>query len=201
MANTDDLRYVRTEDAIRSAFMELVAEAPVSSITASALCRKAGISRNAFYLHHASVAELYAVLVGELVDDVRTESIESAGRISATGNPDEALAPAIVSALARHERLLRVLLPADDGSLAKCLAEGLETAYVDAALLVDQRGGNFQYRVSCAFAAWAHVGLITRWIADTDRPLAEAKPLFVSLQTYLTEYATNYLFSEEDYRQ
>ena len=60
MANKEDLRCVRAERAIRSAFMELVSEVPVASVTVSAICRHAAISRNAFYLHHAGVMELYA---------------------------------------------------------------------------------------------------------------------------------------------
>ena len=63
MARTNDLRYVRTETAIRETFMTLVNEMPVSSITASELCRRARISRNAFYLHYASVPALPFLLI------------------------------------------------------------------------------------------------------------------------------------------
>ena len=197
MANTEDMRYVRTEEAIRSAFMEIVAETPVASVTASALCRRAGISRNAFYLHHSSVAALYHTLVGELVDDLRAESIASAKRLSDTGNVDIALPRAIVGTFAKREKLLRALFPADDGSLVKQLAEGLEDAYVEAAILVGQRGASFEHRMNCAFASWAHVGLVSRWIAETDRPLAEALPLFESLQAGLSESATRFLTGRE----
>ncbi|MBP3866605.1 MAG: TetR family transcriptional regulator [Eggerthellaceae bacterium] len=195
MANIEDLRYIRTEEAIRAAFMELVAETPVSSLTASALCRRAGISRNAFYLHHSSVASLYRALVDELVDDLRAESIASAQRLTATGNVDAALPRAIVGAFSKHEGMLRALLPADDGSLAKQLAMELEDAYVDAAALLSQRGSSFEHRMNCAFASWAHVGLVTRWIAETKRPLIEALPMFESLQAGLSESATRFLTS------
>ena len=56
---------------------------PVGSVTAIAVCRRAGISRNAFYLHHASVSALYAALVGELVESIRIESLASAERCGA----------------------------------------------------------------------------------------------------------------------
>jgi AcrR family transcriptional regulator len=98
MPNVDDLRYVRTETAIRETFMDLMGEKPVSAITASELCRRAGISRNAFYLHYASVPALYAILVNELVSDIRAEGLASVERRSATGRDDE-LNAAIVGAL------------------------------------------------------------------------------------------------------
>lgn len=196
MANTNDLRYIRTEDAIRTAFMDLVADTPVSSVTVSAVCKHANISRNAFYLHHSSVTALYSSLVDELITDIRDESMQSAARVNATSDVDVALPSAIISVMGKHEKLLRALLPADNGSLAKQLAEALEQVYVDAALLIDNRGGSHEHRLSCAFAASAHVGFVTRWIAESSRPIEDARPLFEALQTGLSEHATRYLTAE-----
>lgn len=39
MAKTDDMRYLRTEASIRSAFLGLVSEGPIASVTATAICR------------------------------------------------------------------------------------------------------------------------------------------------------------------
>ena len=192
MANTDDLRYVRTEAAIRTAFMELVVEEPVTSLTAIAVCRRAKISRNAFYLHHSSVAELYVGLVGELVDDVRAECLASAERRAATGT-DSAFYEAIVASLARHEDLLRALLPSDDGSLAKCLAEGIEQAFVDAALIFGEHGGSFEHRLHCAYSAWALVGFASRWISETNHPLTEGLATFQELHVSAVDASARYL--------
>ena len=51
MSKEDDLRFKRTEAAIRQAFLSIVGEGDPSP-SASDICRRAGISRNAFYLHH-----------------------------------------------------------------------------------------------------------------------------------------------------
>ena len=193
MAKKDDLRYRRTEASIRSSFMELVATTPVSKVTVSAICRRAGISRNAFYLHHLSVSALYGALVDELVEDVHVESLASSRRVAATGNVDLQLVPAIMDALGRHEELLRALLPSDDGSLAKRLALGLEEAYLDAGLLLGKNAGGFRHRMNCAFAAWAHVGFVMRWTEETERPLIEALPLFEEMQTGITAFAAKLL--------
>ena len=193
MANILDQRYVRTEEAIRSAFMSLVAKGPVASVTASLLCREAHISRNAFYLHYASVNALYSTLVRELVEDVSAEARSSALRVVETGSVDEQLPAALVNALTKHEDLLRSLIPSDDGSLAKCLAEGLEEAYVAASMVINENGGNFEHRMSCAFAAWAHVGLVVRWIEEGERPLSESLPLFERYQAGLSESSIRFL--------
>ena len=192
MPNTDDLRYVRTEAAIRETFMALVAEKPVASVTASELCRKAGISRNAFYLHYASVPALYATLVGELVSDIREECLASVERRAATGRDDEINA-AIIGARAKHEELLRALLPSDDGSLAKHLAEGIEEAFVEAALRFGPHGNSHEHRLRCAYSAWAIVGLVSCWIAGTDHSLLESLPHFEEIHASVVESSAAYL--------
>ncbi|MGI6221453.1 MAG: TetR/AcrR family transcriptional regulator [Coriobacteriales bacterium] len=192
MPNVDDLRYVRTEGAIRTAFMELVAEGPVASITVSDLCRRAGISRNAFYLHHAGATELFAALVNELVEDVRAESLESAERRTATGRDDD-FSSCIMNALARHETLLRALLPADDGSLAKCLIEGIGDSFAEAGARFGEHGAGMEHRLRCAFSAGAIVAFVHRWIAETDRPLSEARAQFEELAAGVADVSARHL--------
>lgn len=192
MPNVNDLRYVRTEKAIRSAFLELVVKRPVASVTASDVCRNAGISRNAFYLHHSSVSALYSTLVDELVSDVREESLASAERRVATGR-DDALSKNIVRTLARHEKLLRTLLPSDDGSLTKQLAEGIEQAYIEAALRISERGDSIEHRLTCSFVGWASVGFVVKWVTETDRPISESESLFEQLHADLAEKSAHYL--------
>lgn len=70
------------------------------------------------------------------------------------------------------------------------MAEGLQNAYVNVALQLGKNAGGFEHRMSCAFAAWAHVDLVASWIAETDRPLAEALPLFQELQVGLSGTTT-----------
>jgi len=193
MSNTKDLRYARTEAAIRAAFIRLVSDMPVGKVSASVVCRSAGISRNAFYLHHSGVSELYASLVGELIEDVRTECIASSRRVAETGAVDADFSPAVLGALCRHEDLLRALLPSDDGSLSLCLADGLASVYIEAALLFGEHGGSFEHRLGCSFSAWAHVGLLRCWIATDERPLLEMLPSFQQLQAGVSENSTRFL--------
>ena len=192
MANTEDLRYVRTETAIRAAFIDLAAHGPVASVSASAVCKQAGISRNAFYLHYSGVAQLYATLVSELVEDVRAESLASAKRRAATGD-DQAFYELLLSSIARHEDMLRVLLPADDGSLSKQLAEGMEQAFLDASLIMSNRGETFENRLRCSYAGWAVVGFVVRWIQGTDESLSCGLDCFRELHACPVESSANYL--------
>lgn len=193
MPNTEDLRYVRTEAAMRSAFMELVGEGPVGSITASEVCRRAGISRNAFYLHHSGVNELYAAMVDELLADIRVACLASAEKVIASGEIDEGLVPSGIEMLAKHEGLLRALLPSDDGSLAKRLANGIADAYVEAALLFGEHGGSVEHRLRCTFAAWAFLGILQQWIDLTDEPISGLLPYASNFNAGIQAGATQFL--------
>ena len=173
MANNKDPRFVRTEMAIRSAFLEIVSETPVASVTASGVCRQAGISRNAFYLHHSGVTALYVAMVDELLADVREACLAFAGKVSASGNINEGFMPLVLSALVRHEELLRALLPSDDGAIAKRLVEGMADAYVVASLMLSEQGDSLEHRLRCTFSAWALMGFMQRWLSLTDRPIPE----------------------------
>lgn len=198
MANTDDLRYVRTETTIRDAFMELVSEQPVDTITASAVCRRAGISRNAFYLHHSGVAALYAAMFDELLEDVKTECLASSARVVSTGNADKSFSSAVLGALAKHEKMLRALLPADDGTLAARLAEGVENAYAESSFVFGERGDSWEYRLWGSFGAWAYVGVVRRWVLGCNRPLSDFLPQFETMQSGLIEASTRFLTGKDE---
>jgi AcrR family transcriptional regulator len=198
MANEKDPRYVRTEAAIRSAFLELVREVPVASVTASSVCRRAGISRNAFYLHHSGVAALYAAMVDELLADVRGACLASAERVSASGDIDEGFMSSVLSALVLHEELLRALLPSDDGAIAKRIADGMADAYVEAGLVLSEQGDSFEHRLRCTFSAWALMGFMQRWFSLTDRPIPEMLPYLSEFHAGVQADAMRYLTGGTD---
>lgn len=193
MANDKDPRYARTEAAIRSAFLELLRDAPVASVTVSGVCRRAGISRNAFYLHHSGVAALYVSMVNELLADVRGACLAFVERVSASGNLDEGFMSSVLSALVRHEELLRALLPSDDGTIAKRLADGMADAYVETSLVLSKQGDSLEHCLRCTFSAWALMGFMQKWLSLTDRPILEMLPYLSEFHAGVQADAMRYL--------
>lgn len=63
-----DRRVLRTRNAIRTAFTELLAETNYSKITITALAKRADVDRKTFYTHYSSV--------GSLLEDVVTIQTE-----------------------------------------------------------------------------------------------------------------------------
>lgn len=53
-----DSRVLKTEQAIKEAFMELVKEKGYNQVTVSDICKKSNINRNTFYLHYLDKDDL-----------------------------------------------------------------------------------------------------------------------------------------------
>lgn len=83
----NDLRYIKTERAIREAFFALLEEGEFEKITVKDITERALINRNTFYLHYKDKFDLInSILVG-FIQDLSTKALEV---IDASSQPDKA---------------------------------------------------------------------------------------------------------------
>ena len=91
-----DLRVVRTKEAIREAFKSLVCELPYEKVTVKAIADRARINRNTFYLHYETTddvlreiqAEHSAEYIGRVKNLTYTENQgELVRNFTASGSP------------------------------------------------------------------------------------------------------------------
>ena len=72
MANSNDLRYVKTERLIRSSYMELLRDGG-RSVTVTALCKAALINKSTIYAHYETIEHLRNAIrqekVGSMLSD------------------------------------------------------------------------------------------------------------------------------------
>lgn len=68
-----DLRVVKTRDAIQQAFERLLEQHEYTDITVSAIAREARISRKTFYAHYTSVDELLQQMAEKRINDIVSE--------------------------------------------------------------------------------------------------------------------------------
>ena len=64
-----DRRVIKTDVAIREAFLYLLQEKPLNRITIAEISRSANISRGTFYLHYRDIYELYTRIDNELFEN------------------------------------------------------------------------------------------------------------------------------------
>ncbi|MDO5397123.1 MAG: hypothetical protein Q4G33_04260 [bacterium] len=68
----NDLRYIKTHEAIHTVFRKMIANKPYKKISVTELTQAAKINRKTFYLHYVSLDDLLA----EMYNDINTEIIE-----------------------------------------------------------------------------------------------------------------------------
>ena len=71
-----DLRVVKTREAIREAFREMVCEMPADKITVKGIADRARIHRKTFYLHYTSIEALYEDMFADMAE-CYAEAIEA----------------------------------------------------------------------------------------------------------------------------
>ena len=74
--NTKDLRYIKTEELIRSAFLRLAETNKFENIHIKDICNEAKISRNAFYGHYESKYELLEKICEDASKDMLSSLTE-----------------------------------------------------------------------------------------------------------------------------
>jgi AcrR family transcriptional regulator len=74
--NENDLRVVKTKQALHQALLALLKTKTLESISVSALCREAGINRGTFYLHYTDVGVLFDEHLHYLLQDMEDSYYE-----------------------------------------------------------------------------------------------------------------------------
>jgi len=100
-----DRRVLYTKMFLRESLLSLMREKPISMITPTELCRRAGINRNTFYTHYQSAEDLISDIEQELFSKVQG-SLEQLG----SGLSTRALITEICVAIAENFDLSRILL-------------------------------------------------------------------------------------------
>ena len=77
-ANKEDLRVIRTKEAIRKTFEEMICEMDYEQISIKELTERARINRKTFYLHYSSLDDLLRELQNEMAKNFikRTQGLE-----------------------------------------------------------------------------------------------------------------------------
>lgn len=74
--NENDLRVIKTKQALHRALLLLLKTKTLESISISALCREAKVNRGTFYLHYKDIAELFYEHLHHLLQDLEDSFYE-----------------------------------------------------------------------------------------------------------------------------
>ncbi|WP_107923838.1 TetR/AcrR family transcriptional regulator [Lysinibacillus parviboronicapiens] len=86
--NRNDLRVVKTKQALHNALLTLLSEKPLESISIAEICREAKVNRGTFYLHYEQKEKLFEEYFQEIMADLNN-SYEEPYRAVTNFNKDE----------------------------------------------------------------------------------------------------------------
>ncbi len=66
----DDIRYTKTEIALKEAMIDLLEEKTISKISIVELCRNAQVNKSTFYLHYHDIFDYYDCLAQAVADEI-----------------------------------------------------------------------------------------------------------------------------------
>ena len=173
-----DLRVVRTKEAIREAFKSLVCELPYEKVTVKAIADRAGINRNTFYLHYETTDDVLREIQGEHI----AEYIERVGKLTYTEPQGESIRAFFEYNEAQDEFFKRVTCD----SRFDYIREGMQKKVLAQA---DGRTANLRDKsvyIQNIVRAYSHtaLALYRQWVADGRKiPMDE----MIALATTLLE--------------
>ena len=74
--NENDARVVQTKKDLHRALLTILKSQPLESISVSALCREAAVSRGAFYMHYKDIRALFDEHIHHLLQDLEESYYE-----------------------------------------------------------------------------------------------------------------------------
>lgn len=167
MKNTaEDHRIRVTKMLIRKAFLELLQEKPIQSISIKALCEAAGINRGTFYTHYQDIYALLEHIEADMVEDFN----EALTPIYQTADNEHFLVDictGIFQCLKENSDLCVVMLGdySDQSFVDHLLSIGKASclkAYSQYFQNADQRQIEYFY----AFVSAGCIGLLRQWIQN-----------------------------------
>lgn len=168
-----DARARRSREKLRSAVLRLATGAPIAEITASAICREAGVTRDTFYRHTGGPLELLADALAAEIDEVMTLLPES----DAIGDGERALLEHVQRRAVVYRGAMHPLLAAPIRSnLEQSIRGGLELwarlhPHIVPAIFVADVAA---MRMAVAYAAAGTVGAIEEWLRSGEDDIERA---------------------------
>jgi AcrR family transcriptional regulator len=174
-ARSTDPRAVRTRAKLTEAFGRLAESTAPGDITVAALTQAAGVHRTAFYKQFASPEEFYVDLLRDLFDVI--SSSDTTMRVEQAVSGHEASRRAmsrVVGFVAARRATYAPLLGFDAApGVLRAITEACAELTARAIARMQDRPATVDVEVVSQFLAHGLVGVIGRWLADSDGRLSD----------------------------
>lgn len=151
---------------IRRAFMSLLAQKPIQSISVKELCERAGINRSTFYAHYTDLHDLLQQIEDEMFAEFE-KALDTLYHLDATAPEPVAVTTEVFQCLKDNSDLCTVTLSdyGDKAFALKLLQRGRECC-MENYLQYFKGASPRQVEYYYAFVSAGCIGLLRRWLDD-----------------------------------
>lgn len=155
-----DRRTIRTRQAIRDVFIDLLQQKSLNKISVSEITNAANIGRGTFYLHYEDVYSLYEQLVNELLENLVTlfhHAYPEKG-----SNNFMVLSQKLIDYIEENASLFLLLIGQDNEGK---MNQRLKKIFVDQVMEIEQIDkSDFTSIIETSFTVSGIVGVLTDWL-------------------------------------
>lgn len=166
-----DPRFRRSQQSLFAAVYELAAVGPILEVSITEICRVAGLTRDTFYRHAATPADLLAQAMGEQLESVTVGSVDEAGAVRQElgfrGAERRLLEHVAEHAAVYRGAMAPRFVAQVRARLESILLEGLLAhlrAHSDRLPAELDAGNEAELRIMAGYAAAGTVGAIEEWL-------------------------------------
>lgn len=195
--NKNDLRYRKTEENLKQAFLSLMLQQDCRRITIRQLCQAAQCARNTFYQHYPDLEALKAHLIGAVLtaiaDSFRAPKTDLAHIDTAQ---IRRYTQAIIASVSAQLTTLQALLAKDDGTFQKQLADVIYTQVMAGDRGLSKVADTAINRLNAAYLAAAVAGFIARWLTESAVSPAVAEQILFTIHQPTINTSSAYLATD-----
>jgi AcrR family transcriptional regulator len=163
MAKKEYRSAVRSREAIRRAFVELLEEVPLEKVTVTEIVKRADVNRSTFYAHYPDVYGVLEEIEEETLDEVRSalSLLEGGGFLS---DPTPALRQ-VARVIEANKESYRVLIKADGfARFFVKLQETYSEYMLESEKIPERLRANPEYRMRVFYFAGGFTNLMRMWL-------------------------------------
>lgn len=178
----DDLRVIRTKEAIRNAFTELIEEKGFEAITVKDIAKKAKINRGTFYFHYDDKYDLMEKLQTEVMEEMSNIFKKNFSKLISELNAEKKNQPSsplsavvlLLNFFYENRRFMKAILgPKGDIHFQTKLKGFLWKTVFQKQDFIKEENMMVPKEYLVSYVASAHLGVIQHWLMNDSKESPE----------------------------
>ncbi|MBQ7937650.1 MAG: TetR/AcrR family transcriptional regulator [Oscillospiraceae bacterium] len=180
--NRDDLRFQKTEENIKRAFMCCVDEKGFDKTRVANICKTAKISRNTFYVHYEDKYELMKAVYDDFEREIAKQFTYSMQKDFFEMNLESSI-DWCINAISENKNILKILLKCSKKEFSEITKKiFFDKRFKEMTTNYKQKQNTVEAKLREAYISEAFSGFVEVWLNNYDKiSVAEVKKILIDM--------------------